>query len=267
MDSRSRLVVVVVAAWLMAPPTTFAQSSLSAAAPDDQGASPVPARPDRRWSIAVDPLGGVIAGGAGDLEEAMRSAHFGDRSRVFGTVGHPYSTRGCQVVLVLRSCGESRLPAFEVDRRMKGPWSLAMLFSRTPVAATTGYQGGANQYLTLEDQVDSLGALLSTGGRRGQVGLGPALHVARVRTSGLPFGVESAWTTRRKLGFMARARATVPGRSRVFLDVRAEYHYTGRVPVGPYASIPIVEGTPVTFPPTSARFNYWFIGLGPGLRF
>lgn len=266
--NRSSLVVVAIAAWLVAQASAFAQAPPSAApvAADQKAAAPS-SRADRRWSIAIDPLGGVLAGPAGDLEEAMRSANFGDASHGFGTVSHPYSTRGCQVVLVLRSCGESRIPAFEIDRRFNGPWSIAMLFSRMPMGATTGYHGGADQYLTVEDQIDSFGALLSTGGRAAQLGLGPALHVARVRTSGLPFGVESDWTTRTKLGFMARARATVPARSRVFLDLRVEYHFTGRMPVGPYASIPIFAGSPVTFPPTAAAFNYWFIGIGPGLRF
>ncbi len=168
------LIVVLVVTGLVAPSIAVAQSSPSAAGvPIGQSvAAPAPA-PDRRWSVIVDLLGAASAGPARDLEDSMRSAHFDDTLAGFsGPISSPTSGRDCQVVLFL-GCGGD-LPAFEVDRRLKrGPWSIAVLFTRTPVGEVRGYHAPF-QFLNLEHRVDSLGALLSLGNRGGQIGIGPA---------------------------------------------------------------------------------------------
>ena len=206
----------------------------------------------------------------------MRAAHLDDTDTGwFGPFPHPSSRWSCQAVLVVSACGEKRLPPIEIDRRLGRRWSVAVAASRAPQGTTDGYRTAVDgpQALTVEHQVASLGALASIGGRTAQIGLGPALHRARTRTAGLGGGVESPWTERSKLGLVARGRLMVPARWRLFLDLRAEYHLVGRIPVGPYRSSPALslgpanDGNAVTLPSTPARFDYWMIGMGPGVRF
>jgi hypothetical protein len=100
-----------------------------------------------------------------------------------------------------------------------------------------------------------------------QIGIGPALHVNRIREGVEPSGLEKAWTNHTTLGFVARGRVAVPARSRLFVDLRAEYHFTGHVDVGPYTPAALFGGNPLTLPSTPVSFNYGFIAVGPGIRF
>ena len=196
----------------------------------------------------------------------MRSAHFGDTIPgflIFGPSPRPFSVTSCQGFL-LRSCGAG-LPAFEVARQLKNPWSIAGAFSRTVIATTHGYHDAGGQFLDLGHRVDSVGALLSIGNRAGQIGIGPALHIVHTGED-VDLPQTEVWINHTKLGFMARARATVPARSRIFLDLRAEYHFTGQVTIGPYMPAGY-GGSPATFPSTPVTFNYWFGAAGAGVRF
>jgi hypothetical protein len=59
----------------------------------------------------------------------------------------------------------------------------------------------------------------------------------------------------------------LPGRTRFFLDVRAQYRHAGRMTVGPYTPFAWPAGSPAPFPASEVRFNHWFAGVGPGVRF
>jgi len=262
---RRRLIIVLVGAGFLAQSRAFAQSLPLAAAASRSQTAPAQTPEPGRWSISVDLLGFFSAGGAAELEDAMRSAHFGDTIPrfIFGPTPTPFSGTSCQGFL-LRSCGAG-LPALEVARELKNPWSIAGAFSRTVIATTSGYHDAGAQFLDVDHRVDSVGALLSIGNRAGQIGIGPALHVVHISES-VPVTETEAWTNHTKLGFLARARATVPARSRIFLDLRAEYHFTGQVTIGPY--MPAGSGgSPATFPSTPVAFNYWFGAAGAGVRF
>jgi len=259
-----RLIIVLVGAGFLAQSSAFAQSLSSAASASSAQTAPAQTpEPDRRWSVSVDLLGFFSTGGAGELEDAMRSAHFGDTiPGFFGPTPTPFSGTSCQGFLP-RSCGAG-LPAFEVDRQLKNPWSIAGVFSRTVIATTAGYHDAGVQYLDLDHRVDSVGALLSIGNHAGELGIGPALHIVQISQTAP--GGNQAWTDHAKLGFIARARATVPARSRIFLDLRAEYHFTGHATIGPYTPAGF-GGSPATFPSTPVAFNYWFGAAGAGVRF
>lgn len=260
-----RLIVAWAGAAFLAQSSPFAQS-FSPAAPASSGQiAPAQMRePDRQWSITVDLLGLFSAEGAGALEDAMRSAHFADSSPgfFFGPTPTPFSSTSCQGFL-LRSCGAG-LPAFEVARQLKNSWSIGGLFSRSVIATTIGYHEAGVQNLQLDHRVDSVGAVLSIGNHAREVGVGPALHIVQISQTAP--GSKPAWTDHPKLGFVARARATVPAQSRIFLDLRAEYHFTGHATIGPYTPAGF-GGSPATFPSTPVAFNYWFGAAGAGVRF
>lgn len=252
---RVRLFVLLVVGCV-AQSSAKAQEGSSGAAASGGQDSVSAARPVRRWSITVD-TGGTSGGPARDIEDAMRAAHLDDASPGLGSpVGHPFSNTGFAAI---------GFPALiEVRYRIREFWSLGVLFSDTPIGATLGYREPSH-YLSVDHSVTSVAAMLSAGQRFFQMGLGPALHVARARPGGNS-AQPPPWSNSSKLGFIAQARAAVPAGSRVFLDLTLQYRFVGRVVVGPYASSGGV-GFPVTFPPTGVQYNHWFVGVGTGLRF
>lgn len=232
-------------------------ASGAAASGGQDSVSPAARRQVRRWAITVD-IGDTSSGPAREIEEAMRAAHLDDTSPGFGSsVGHPFSNTSFAAI---------GFPVLvEARYLVRQPWSVGVLFSDTPIGSTSGYHDPF-QYVSVDYSVTSVAAMLSAGPRFFQVGLGPALHVARARhgdSSGQP---PPPWSNHSKLGFIGQARVAVPAGSRAFLDLTLQYRFVGRVVVGPYASSG-GAGLPVMFPPTGVQYNHWFVGLGSGLRF
>jgi len=250
-----RLLVLLVVGCVAQSSAKAQEGSSGAAASGGQDTVSA-ARQERRWSIAVD-IGGTSSGPARDIEDAMRAAHLDDASPGFGgAVGHPFSNTGFGAIGFAVSV--------EARYRISQPWSVGVLFNDTPIGMTAGYRI-PSQYVYVDHSVTSVAAMLYAGPRFFQMGLGPALHVARARPGGSS-GPPPSWSNTSKLGFIAQARAAVPAGSPVFLDLTLQYRFVGRVVVGPYAASGGV-GVPATFPPTGVRYNHWFVGVGTGLRF
>ena len=210
----------------------------------------------RRWSVTVE-TGPTFSGPARGIEDAMRAANLDDTSPGFGSpIEHPFSAQGFAAIGFPKSV--------VVQYRAKAPWSVGVLFSRTPIGETLGYRDPF-QYLFVDYAVTSVAAVLSAGSRSFQIGVGPSLHTAQARQVLGGGGPPQPWSGHSKLGLVAQARAAVPVGSRLFLNLTLEYRFIGRASVGPYTSEGL--GDPVTFPSTSVQFNHWFVGVGPGLRF
>lgn len=212
-------------------------------------------QPTRHWSLAVD-IGRGASGPASDIEQAMRHAGLSDTCPCFGSlVAHPFSNTG------FMSIG---LPVLlEVEYRTREPWSLAATFSRTPVGSTSGYRDPL-QFVGVEYGVYSAGLSINAAYRMVQAGIGPAVYIPLAREESDP---QRPWSHHTKVGFVAGGRTAVPAGARFFVEVRAEYRFVGRVDVGPYtASLPIT-GAAATLPSTPVRYNHWFVGFGPGVRF
>jgi hypothetical protein len=198
--------------------------------------------------------GGMFSGPGRGIEDAMGIAHLDDTCNCLGSlIRFPNTFKMGLPVLV------------EARYRIREPWSVGVLFGRSLIGQTSGYHDPF-QFVDVDYAVTSVAAVLSAGPRSFQIGLGPALHIARSRRGASEGGQPPAWSDQSKVGFIAQARVTVPAGSRVFLDLTLQYHFVGRVVVGPYSDSGGV-GFPVTFPPTSVQYNHWFVGAGPGLRF
>jgi hypothetical protein len=251
------LLVVGCAAQSSANEQQASSGSADARAPV---AATVTSDPERRWSLTVD-FGVASSGPARDIEEAMRAAHFGDT--MDGWAGeqyiHPYSRTGFAAIW-------DAVPVLvEAQYQIRGPWSVGVLFSHMPIGGTHGYHD-PHQLASIEYKVTSVAAMVSAGPPAFQIGLGPALHTAQERGE-LRSSQMGPWRNHSTLGFIAQARARSPARWRVFLDLTAGYRFVGRAAVGPYATSAGRWDTVTTFPSTNVRYNHWFIGAGPGLRF
>jgi hypothetical protein len=197
--------------------------------------------------------GGMFGGPGLGIEDAMRLAHLDDTCNCLGSLDrfpHTSFKMGLPVLV-------------EARYRIREPWSVGVLFGRSLIGQTSGHHDPF-QFVDVDYAVTSVAAMFSAGPRFIQIGLGPAVHIARSRRGASGGGQPLPWSARSKVGFIAQARATVPADSRFFLDLRLQYHFVGRVIVGPYSDS---GGAGVTFPPSSVQYNHWFVGAGPGLRF
>jgi hypothetical protein len=197
-------------------------------------------------------IGTTSGGAAHDLEDAMRAQGFGDTSPAFigGPVQHPFSNTGLGAIGTPQSLG--------FQYRIRQPWSVGVVVSSAPIGETLGYHDPF-QFIAIDHAVRSYGVTASAAFRILRVGIGPAVHVARARTSG-------PWESHIKFGFIAEAGLRLPTRSRFFFDVGLQYRYAGSVTLSPITSSGIT-GQTSTFSPSNVRFNHWFIGVGPGVRF
>jgi len=156
----------------------------------------------------------------------------------------------------------------EAQYRISQPWSVGLLFGRLLNGSTKGSGAVLGKYIAVDYRVTSVAMLLSAGLSDFQIGLGPALHHVQSRPDTTSGHAPSPWTDHWKVGFIAEARAMVTARSRVFLDLTIKYSFVGDEVVGPYSSSSGIFGEPpTTFPPTSLKYNHWFIGPGLGVRF
>jgi hypothetical protein len=220
-------------------------------------APPPAADRSMRW-FAVYHLGLTSSRADSDLEDAMRSSGYADRSPAsfFGPGSdHPFST------------GVSSLQSFEVDYRLRPSYGVGLVRTGGTLIATSGYRAGSglnDEFLDIQHTVTSIAPTISAthGILRGAIG--PALHKLRIEQS-MPGGgpSESKW----RWGFVALAGASLPARSHVFVDVDFQLRYVGRAMVGPYTTFTILRTPGHLFPATNVVFTNWVLGIGPGIRF
>ena len=251
-----RVALVLVFALAVGAPSARAQQPADSTSSHGP-AAPVTPAPIRRWSVIVD-VGWSRGGPSSDIETAMNDAGLGqDEPGLFGgSLAYPSSER------------DGPFPV-EAQYRISQPWSVGVLYGRLLNGSTKGSGAFLGKDLAVDYRVTSVAVLLSAGLSDFQIGIGPALHHVQSR-SDTTFGfAPSPWTDHWKVGFIAEARAMVTARSRVFLDLTVKYSFVGDEVVGPYSSSSgfLNSEPPTTFPPTSIKFNHWFIGPGLGVRF
>jgi len=252
------LVNGLVAVVLVSPVRAQEHPAVAAeqATPPARHAAPEPLR---RWSVALGI--GTTSGGPGPgLEAGMRSAGFADTlngSGLFGAgpIQNPFTRAGF---------GAIGFPiALDVEYRFTQTLGLSVLVARSPIGETLGYHA-PQSFLFVQHAVDTLAlcATVTLGPLR--LAIGPARHTVKAKLDGS--SGQDTWDRTPRLGFVASAGLRAPVRSRVYLDVAAQYRHVGEVTVGPFTSS---TGTIVgpSLPPTAVRFDHWYIGVGPGVRF
>jgi hypothetical protein len=93
-----------------------------------------------------------------------------------------------------------------------------------------------------------------------RIGLGPALHQAE---AGLLVGGRERSTC---LGAAFDAGLSFPRRSRIFVDLEAQYWYGGDTQFGPYDTDGFLEPLTPSFPSSSYSVDRLIVGLGLGFR-
>jgi hypothetical protein len=217
----------------------------------------------RRLSVSVG-TGFARGGPAPDLEAALRRNGLDDTSSGFfgGPSAHPNSDAAFGLVW------------FDTRYELWSSWEIGARFDRTRIGRSIGYREGSAQappqFVFAYYEVSTIAAV---GGRRiGPLllGAGPAYYAAR--TTDL-HGEQSRSSSR--FGLLTEAGLRLPIRTRVYVGAHLQYRLVGRAPVGPITSRvpqplpghPWEGHVPATLPETEARFNHWFVGFGPGLRF
>jgi hypothetical protein len=231
---------------------------------DEASLTPVPEAADVETPLSRSPprlrvafqLGVSSRGPARDFEETMRRSGFGDTSSGFGQrIAHPVSHTGF---------GAWDAPMLlEVQARLRPPWALGVMASRTPIGETRGYRADGFQRLFVQYQVVTAGVVLSRDVGLLRLGAGPAWHRAQVREGRGLF--EQPWTSTSQVGFVAVASTRLPTSTRLYLDAGVQYRYVGSASVGPIMTADPFSSA--TLPASEARFNHWLISFGPGIRF
>jgi hypothetical protein len=234
--------------WVVVP-----ESSLTAAT--DPASAPAPPRPPTRAALSVG-AGVASSGPAADLEDAMRAAQFADSMSGFGrSISHPSSSTGF---------GTIGTP-YWLDARysVRAPWSVSFQYSRVPIGQTSGFRAPMH-FLHVDYEVWTVAGTVAWTRGPVSLGAGPAMFTGRSKELGPG---ASDWASRSTAGMLAEAVVHLPGRTRFFLDMRAQYRHAGRMTVGPYTPFAWPAGSPAPFPASEVRFNHWFVGVGPGVRF
>lgn len=237
--------------WVVVP------TSALTADPDRSPFSSVTGGHDPRSTRLLVMVGaGTTAGGpAGDLEAAMRAGGFADAAPGWTRpIPHPSSNTGFEA---------DGAPVW-VDARysVRDPWSVSVQYSRAPIGVTSGYRRPGH-YLFVNYEVWTLAATVAR--RQGPLvlGVGPAMFTGR---SQLATPGADGWVSHSRSGLLAEALVHVPSRTRVFLDVRLQYRFVGRLTTGPFTPSGTTAGQ-APFLASDVRFNHWLIGIGPGVRF
>ena len=204
----------------------------------------------RRWSFSYS-IGGVGGGPAGDLENGMIAGGFADSSGgLFShkVIEHPFSTAGASKTL-------------QVHYLFKGHLSVGAVWSQSEFGETLGYHS-PGCYLFIDGSAETYAAVIAINSDGFRLGLGPSWNRIKAFRSdaGNPAGEKVA----NRLGLLFDVSLCIPARSRVFVELAAQYKFVGNMSVGPYVASYL--GASATFPSTKANFNHFVIGLGLGFR-
>jgi hypothetical protein len=219
-------------------------------------------RAGRRWSLTLA-FGQRVGGPSGVLEGAMRDGGFAASTECWlfctGEIEHPWTSGpGFTGLLAVRYALNPRL-------------SLEALYSPGGDQVTFG---AADELLNLmvSHAVTTIGAVASTTlrlvereGRSGalRVGIGPAVY--SIKSGQGPPDRTGNDRNSTRVGFLIDGGLELPDRSRVFLDVRAQWRLAGSAVFGPYeAGLSNVERK--TLPETDATCNHLFFSVGLGVR-
>ena len=233
---------------ILPPATRWVEVDPSALTDIAQSRPPLDAPRVHRWATAIG-TGATWGGPAADLEAAMRTNGFADTSPafLFPASPHPHST------------GELGSVWFDADYSVRPPWGVGLSYDKTKMGSTVGFHN-PSQYLVVHDVVTSVAALASRAFGPAQLGAGPAWYSART------YEEQTATLTRHsRLGVIMQAGLRLPAHTTMYLDVSLQYRYVGQETVGPFTPAP--QQQVIRAPETDVRFNHWFLGVGPGLRF
>jgi hypothetical protein len=193
---------------------------------DAAPAPPVPAAASgpRRLSVSVTP-GATRGGPAPEIEAALRAAGYDGTfygcisDLCSGPTAHPYSDQVDDPfeswTLTLRYRHDARL-------------GVALVVAWTPLQQTLGFKsdtpsrpGFEGDYAKIDSEVTVVAALASLGAADfAWVGVGPSVNLVRLEDQ---LGGRSSKAT--TFGVVAEAGARWPPRSRVFLELKAQYRW------------------------------------------
>ena len=209
----------------------------------------------RRWAITAD-VAFTSSGPAGDLENAMRAAGYGQPSFSFlGSGSYPTSSTG------LGTNGPD--PAGSLRYSLNPHLAVGLTGGASSLGTTYGH--AAATFVVVESSSTCVGALVFyQAGDVFRIGAGPAWYRLQMRQID---GREQTLTASR-LGFVAEAGVTFPARTRVFGDLHVQYRGAGRADLGTFTPPP-PSGSSAPSPPlpvNSMNFSHWTLGVGVGVR-
>ncbi|MFC2164024.1 hypothetical protein ACFLT2_03380 [Acidobacteriota bacterium] len=217
----------------------------------------------RRWSVSVY-LGSASSGPAEDLEKAMIAAGL-DHRFVWYWAGagpfysDPYPSSSTKTTLY-------RLPwMIRIHYLVKPPFGVGLVYSNTEIGDTAGYNEKTSRF-DVEYSVNTISPVVSVQAIGFQFGVGPALYMAN--SIGKRLSLEESLGEKKtsKIGFLIDFGFAIPtGKTRFFVEFKAQFRAVEQVKVGPYEIK--VDNDFFIFPETKVNYNHWFIGGGIGVRF
>ena len=216
-----------------------------------------PRQTPRRFSFSVC-LATTSSGPARDLEKAMKDAGFNDTTygSFFspGPIYHPFSRTGI---------GETGNPwMIYVHYLFKQPFGVGLVISEADIGETFGYQDSSFSFLFIKYAVRTYASVVTIQARGFRFGIGPALHYANSCQEYHGENIEKKSINR--IGFLIDFGLSVPEKSRFFVEIKAQYRAVGRVEIGPYEAR-FLDNSAI-LPTSKVNYDYWFIGLGLGIR-
>ncbi len=203
----------------------------------------------RRWSFSYS-IGGVVGGPAGDIENGMKAGGFADPSAGFShnVIEHPFSTSGGS-------------QTFEVHYLFKDHFSVGAVWSRSELGETLGYHS-PGCFMFIDGSTATYAALVAINSDGFRLGLGPSWN--RIKANRTDASSPEGSKVVNRLGLLFYASLCFPARSRVFVQLQAQYRFVGKMTVGPYTAS--FMDNSATFPSTKASYNHAVIGIGLGFR-
>lgn len=212
----------------------------------------------RKLTISLA-LAEQLGGPAGSLEDAMRASGFEGTEPpgcffigCHGPIEYPYTQdEPFSALLGLRYAVHPRvsieaLATFSPWGETRGLGSLSVDHSVTSYAVVT------STTVRLTERPGRTAAL--------RLGGGPAVYAVKTR-----YDSRSAFATEHRIGGLVETGFETSERSRVFLDLRAQWRYVGTSTIGPYEVRSLLEKTR-TFPASEISLHHFFISAGIGLR-
>jgi len=216
-----------------------------------------------RWSVSLA-FAGQSGGPMADVEDSMRAGAF-DQTAVRITEGyetHPYT-----------SGGDFAWPVVTVGYRLKPRIELRVQAAQDrEFSHVEGYHGPSTRptpgapadraSLTITPSIQTVAALASYERSGFRVAAGPSLNRTRLEIDD-GGGIQREQQT--GLGLVVEAGVVGPSRTRVMVELWAQYHL---VPSQEYGPVPVASGGQLiaTLPASTASFSHITVGLGIGLR-
>lgn len=212
---------------------------------------------ERQWEVVVS-LGAPVGGVQNEIEAAMAASGFDDTS--IGDVEHPFS-----------SSSEIAWAA-SLRRRIRPRLDVELIATRAMMGSTLGYDQAGLDFpfghnLFLDQSVTTIAPIVSYRLGIGHVGAGPAasrLRLERTDSGSSEAASREAW----KLSALLDAGVSLPSRSRIFFEGRAQYRWIPGTKAGPFTSTNGLEDdAPTTMPAVEVDWSHSYFSVGMGARF